>query len=77
MVCLVMRSWEVLAITVGAEVVLYTILITYMHREQRIRNFFKAIVYTPIRYSQVLFELVVIGKFMIDLWVTKNRRWRK
>lgn len=74
---IILGFWTPLLITIGAEVALYTIIITLMHKNRRVRNFFKAILYTPIRYSQIMFDLVVIGKFMIDLWITKNRRWRK
>ena len=73
----ILGFWLPLIITLGAEVLLYAFIITFMHKNRRIRNFLKAILYTPIRYSQIMFELVVIGKFMVDLWVTKNRRWRK
>ena len=73
----ILGFWFPLIITLGAEVLLYAVIITFMHKNRRIRNFLKAILYTPIRYSQIMFELVVIGKFMVDLWVTKNRRWRK
>jgi glycosyltransferase involved in cell wall biosynthesis len=69
--------WEPLLITLVAEVLLYTSLITFLHQSQRVKNFFKAILFTPIRYSQILFDVVVIARLMIDLWITKNRRWRK
>ena len=74
---IILHLWWPLLITLCAEVFLYTIIITKMHKNRRIRNFFKAILFTPIRYSQILFDLVVIGNFMIDVWITKNRRWRK
>lgn len=77
LVFIILGFWEPLLITLSAEIALYTMIITLMHKNRRIRNFFKAILYTPIRYSQIMFDLVVIGKFMIDLWVTKNRQWRK
>ena len=77
LVMMILGYWEPLFITIVAEVTLYTITITAMHKNRRIRNFFKAILFTPIRYAQIMFDLVVIGKFMIDLWITHNRRWRK
>jgi hypothetical protein len=76
-VFLILQFWVPLLITLGLEVLLYACVIATMHKGHRIKNFFKAIVFTPIRYSQILFDLVVIGRFMIDLWVTKDRRWRK
>ena len=77
LIFILLQYWEPLLITIGAEVSIYTFIIMTMHKNRRIRNFFKSITYTPIRYSQLMFELVVMGKFMIDLWFTKNRRWRK
>ena len=73
----ILNFWVPLLITIGLETLLYSLVIMTMHKQHRIRNFCKAILFTPIRYSQLLFDLVVIGKFMTDLWVTKNRRWRK
>jgi len=73
----ILGLWVPLLITLGAEVLLYTIIITAMHKNRRIRNFFKAILFTPIRYSQILFDLIVIACFISDLWLTNNRRWRK
>ncbi|MBA3537030.1 MAG: glycosyltransferase family 2 protein [Tatlockia sp.] len=77
LILLILRKWEILAIGLGAEVLLYIGIITYVHKNRRIKNFFKAIIFTPIRYSQLMFDLFVMGKFIIDLWVTKNRQWRK
>lgn len=74
---MILGYWTTLGITLGAEVSVYVILITMMHKNRRIRNFFKAILFTPIRYSQLMFDLIVIGRFMLDIWITKNRRWRK
>lgn len=77
LILIILQYWSTLLITFCIEVSVYTVLITYMHKNRRIRNFFKAILLTPIRYSQLMFDLIVITRFMIDLWVTKNRRWRK
>ena len=77
LIFMILGFWTPLLITLLAEVALYTFVITLMHKNHRIRNFFKAILYTPIRYSQIMFDLLVAGRLMIDLWVTKNRRWRK
>ena len=76
-VFVILRYWNTLLVTIGAEVLLYMIIISLMHRNNRIRNFLKAFLFTPIRYSQILFDIFVISKFMSDLWITKNRRWRK
>lgn len=76
-VFIILKLWVPLLITLLAECSIYVVAIAMMHKNRRIRNVLKAILFTPIRYSQVMFDLVVIGKFTTDLWVTKNRRWRK
>ncbi len=77
-ILIILKLWEALAITIGAEVLLYCIIIAIMHKNRRIRNFFKSLFFTtPIRYMQLLFDLYVMGNFMKDLWITKNRSWRK
>jgi hypothetical protein len=30
-----------------------------------------------LRYVLIVSELVTVGRFAVDLWITKNRRWRK
>ena len=32
---------------------------------------------TPLRYAVLLFDLITIGRFAADLWIFRNRRWRK
>ncbi|MDP3558943.1 MAG: glycosyltransferase [Legionellaceae bacterium] len=76
-ILIILQYWLTLLATIGSEVALYAIIIATMHKNRRFRNFFKAILFTPIRYSQIMFDIVVLGKFMSDLWITKNRRWRK
>ena len=29
------------------------------------------------RWSMLVFDLVTIGRFAADLWIFRNRRWRK
>jgi hypothetical protein len=44
---------------------------------QRIQYFFKGLAVIPLRYVMIASELVTIGRFATDLWITKNRSWRK
>ena len=37
----------------------------------------KGLVVTPIRYASLLFDVITIGRFAGDLWLTKTRQWRK
>jgi hypothetical protein len=31
----------------------------------------------PLRYGLIVQEVLTIGRFAMDLWVTGNRKWRK
>jgi hypothetical protein len=44
---------------------------------KRVEYAFKALAVTPVRYALLGTELVTIGRFACDLWVTNNRKWRK
>jgi len=74
---IILKFWFILGITITLETLFYTLVIALLNKNHKIRHFIKSILFTPIRYSQIMFELVVIGKFASDLWITKNRRWRK
>jgi hypothetical protein len=44
---------------------------------RRIEYILKALVVTPVRYALLGSELITIGRFASDLWITNNRKWRK
>jgi hypothetical protein len=44
---------------------------------KRLEYAMKAAVVTPIRYALIASEAITIGRFVTDLWITGNRRWRK
>jgi hypothetical protein len=46
-------------------------------KRRRLEYIAKTILVTPIRYALLGFELVTIGRFAADLWLTGNRKWRK
>jgi hypothetical protein len=70
-------NWEGLLITVCAETLLTTAALMIAMKGQRLEYLVKGIAVTPIRYALLAFELVTIARFTSDLWVTKNRSWRK
>lgn len=69
--------WNAVAITILAEVTIYTLMIGVMHKNRRIRNVLKSILMTPIRYGYLAFDFFFLLNFAKDLWITKNRNWRK
>ena len=69
--------WEILTITFIAEIILYTSLIIFFHQNRRVKNIFKSIVLTPIRYMILLFDVYVISNFLKDIYFTEKRTWTK
>lgn len=76
-IMMILRWWNILAITVAAEAVVALIVLVIVAREARTAAFFKGILILPIRYGLILADTVTIGRFASDLWITRNRRWRK
>jgi glycosyltransferase involved in cell wall biosynthesis len=77
LIMIILQAWESLALTMLAELVMYSIFILFMHKNRRIRNLIKSIIYTPIRYSILLFDIYVFMNFIKDIWITGNREWKK
>jgi len=74
---IILRLWEPLAITAIAETILSVGILTIIAKGRRFECLMKGIMVTPMRYMSLLYDLVTIGRFSVDLWITKNRRWRK
>ena len=74
---LIIRNWEGLFITIGAETLLAVVALAVVMKGQRLEYFVKGIAVTPVRYALLVFELLTIAQFASDLWLTGNRRWRK
>lgn len=73
---LMWQWWEPIAVVLGAEILLHSTVLG-MVTKHRLRYFFQGILVTPIRYALVLYDLFVMGVFAADIWVLKNRKWRK
>jgi glycosyltransferase involved in cell wall biosynthesis len=74
---MILQWWEALAITLLAESILALVVLTIAAKGRRLEYFLKGLLIAPLRYLPVLFDLVVVGRFLLDLWVSKNRVWRK
>ncbi len=77
LVTALLQNWEGLLITVAAETFLTVAALAFVMRGQRLEYIVKGIAVTPIRYALLAFELVTIARFATDVWLTKDRRWRK
>ena len=60
-----------------AELALSTAVLVAVSPGERLRAFFNALLVTPIRYALMAWDVVTIGRFATDLWITGNRKWRK
>ena len=72
-----LRYWEALAVTLAAETAVGLACLVAVMKGQRLEFFAKGLLVAPIRYVMLLSELFTIGIFAVDLWVRKDRRWRK
>ena len=69
--------WEAFWVTLAAESIVGLAAIVIVTKGQRLEYFFKGLAVLPMRYVLIAADLVTIGRFATDLWITKNRNWRK
>ncbi len=77
LIMILLRLWEPLAITLVAETAVATGILATVAKGRRLEYFLKGLIVTPLRYGVLLFDLITIGRFAADLWIFRNRRWRK
>ncbi len=77
LIMLIARNWEALAVTVACETLVCVGALALVMKGQRLEYSLKALAVTPIRYVLLGSELITIGRFASDLWITNNRKWRK
>jgi glycosyltransferase involved in cell wall biosynthesis len=73
----IFARWEALIVTVCAETIVVLAVLMAVTRGQRLRYLLKGIAISPIRYVLIFSELVTVTRFASDMWLTKNRGWRK
>ena len=74
---LIFGMWEALAVTIGAETAISAMTLALVMKGKRLEYAAKAVAVTPIRYALIGTELITIARFAKDLWITRNRSWRK
>jgi hypothetical protein len=77
LIMVILQLWEPLAITLIAETTISTGILVTLAKGHRLEYFFKGLLVTPLRYAVLLFDLFNIGRFAADLWIFRNRKWRK
>lgn len=77
LIMLILRQWEALWVTIACESVIGLMALVLITKGSRIEYFFKGLAVIPVRYLLMASEVVTLGRFATDLWITKNRNWRK
>ena len=77
LIMLLLAQWEALAVTVIAESLLGLFALVLITKGQRLQYLAKGVAVVPIRYLMLVFELRTIARFALDLWIFRDRRWRK
>jgi glycosyltransferase involved in cell wall biosynthesis len=77
LIMLILNMWEVLGITLLAETVLSLGILVIIAKGRRLEYMLKGLIIAPMRYLAVLFDLVTMVRFFADLWIFKERSWRK
>ena len=75
LILIALNAWEALALTIIAESLLFTAFVATFSRERRLEYTVKAISATPFRYGMMIFEIIIIFRFIFEL-VTGRRAWR-
>ena len=77
LVLLLLRNWYGLALSVIAETTFSLTVLFLVARGERLRYVLKGLLVAPLRYALLLADGVTIGWFAIELWISRNRKWRK
>jgi hypothetical protein len=77
LIMIILRNWEGLIVTVAAETVVGIAALMVVMKGQRVAYLAKGLLIAPIRYALLMSELITIGRFAVDLWISKDRNWRK
>ena len=77
LIMLLLGHWEAFWVTLAAESVIGLTALVLVMKGQRLEYFVKGLAVIPMRYVLIAADLVTLGRFAVDLWITKNRNWRK
>lgn len=77
LVMIFFQRWQLLGLTLLVETILSLSILTIIAKGHRARYLLKGLIVAPLRYFAVLFDLVTVLRFSLDIWVLRNRSWRK
>lgn len=69
--------WESLILTFSFESLTCALLLFVQCKGERLKMAFKSICVAPIRYLTLFYDLLILFWFIIEVWVIRNRAWRK
>jgi glycosyltransferase involved in cell wall biosynthesis len=70
-------NWHGVTLTVLVETLICVSALVAVTKGRRLEYLAKGVAVTPIRYALIASELVTLSRFASDIWLTKNRKWRK
>lgn len=70
-------NWHGVTLTVAIETLICLTALVAITKGRRLEYLAKGVAVTPIRYALIASELVTLTRFASDIWLTKNRKWRK
>jgi glycosyltransferase involved in cell wall biosynthesis len=73
----ILGNWHGLAWTVLLETLVGLIVLAVVMKGHRLEYVAKGLLVAPLRYALMTSELFTLGRFASDMWVTRNRKWRK
>ncbi len=77
LILIILQLWEPLVLTMAIESSLSTLILVVVAPGNRFFAFLKSVLMIPLRYSMLMYELLTIGRFANDLWISRKRNWRK
>lgn len=78
LVMILLQMWYWLGLTLLFETAISVVLLTSVSRKgERIAYFFKGLLATPMRYASIMFDLYTMSRFAVDIWITREKGWRK
>lgn len=73
----IVGNWFGLALTLAVETLISVAILAAVMTGRRLEYIGKGLAVAPLRYGVMISEFVTLGRFAGDMWITRNRNWRK
>lgn len=75
-IILALQAWVLLAFTLIAEIIFFTLVTTIVApRKQHIKFFFLSLLIAPFRYITMFYDIFIVVFFIFEIWIKRKRRW--